>query len=222
MTTSALHAIAYTESAHELARQVREARIDYEAFEMPLKLCELTKCRATCCHDGVLLENDEMAIIREVIESHRGLLETYDWSCDSYLTEENGQGRSVTLDAEDLPEGFPAHFPKTRCVFLDAEHRCVLQRIAMDTEKHPWFWKPISCWMHPLVLIPGNRGERPFLTLAKKDADPTAKRGYPGFASFTPCGMSESAGVPARDVLRGELQLLGEISGRDLLQETSG
>ncbi|MFT4176131.1 MAG: DUF3109 family protein [Luteolibacter sp.] len=216
-----MHRIAYRESELELARQIREATIDYEAFEMPLKLCELTKCRATCCHDGVLLEKDEMAIIGDVIESRCERLAGYGWNPETYLTEENGQGRSVTLENPDPPEHFPPHFPKTRCVFLDGEHRCVLQRLAMDEGRHPWWWKPVSCWMHPLILVPGRRGERPLLTLARPGRDPSAKRNYPGFASCTPCGMEADGGSPAHEVLQSELRLLGEISGRDLVAETA-
>ena len=89
-------------------------------------------------------------------------------------------------------------------MFLDAEHRCVLQRLAVDEGRHPWFWKPISCWMHPLVLRPGDR---PVLTLPG---------GEDRFVSCTHCGRAETEGERAGEVLREELEMLGKISGRDV------
>ena len=81
----------------------------------------------------------------------------------------------------------------------------------MKEEKHPWFYKPVSCWMHPLLLKVD--GGRPYLTLLSKADD--GKR----FASETPCGRVEEDGLPARQVLRSELEMLREISGRDFYRE---
>jgi len=213
--------ISFQQSATELATQIREAALDYPSFDLKMKVCQLAKCKATCCHDGVYLEADEMAVITEVIENHREQLATYGWEEKEYLTPMGTRGTSVTLRVaeSDLPIGFPSHFPKTRCVFLDSGHRCVLQRLAMDEGLHPWWWKPVSCWMHPLILQPGARGERPVLTLAYLGKDPSARPGYPGFASCTPCGMNEETGIPASQALAEELALLGQIAGRDLLGE---
>lgn len=215
---------AYPGIEETLSRQLREAALDHEAFTMRLKACELPKCRATCCHDGALLTDEEMAGIGEAVEGHRDLLASYGWTAEQYLTETGRQGRTVTLEAdgEALAEDFPQHFPKTRCVFLDPQHRCVLQRLAMDTARHPWWWKPVSCWMHPLLLRPPAGSDRPLLTLARPGSDPAAENGYPGFGSCTPCGVETADGLPAWQTLRPELELLGKISGRDLVRELGG
>lgn len=210
---------AYPEQERELRRQLREAALDHDSFATPLRVCELTDCRATCCHDGVFLEAEERDVIDEVVTTRRRTLETYGWQEPRWFTREDGRVRSVTNPAspDELAAGFPDHFPRSRCVFLDAGHRCVLQRLATDEGRHPWFWKPISCWMHPLVLR--SRGGRPVLTLPAGGDDPTAAPGYPGFSSCTPCGMPCPGGEPAHQVLADELAWLGEISGRDLLVE---
>ncbi|MBB5350212.1 hypothetical protein HNR46_000436 [Haloferula luteola] len=212
---------AYPGLEKELARQLREAELDHEVFSLPLKVCELSRCRATCCHDGALLEPEESRAIREVMTARRGLLASYGWDHPDPLTHGGGRERTVTLPAglSELAEEFPAHFPKTRCVFLDAEHRCVLQRLAVDDGRHPWFWKPVSCWMHPLLLRPRERGGRPVLTLAQAGNDPAAGPDYPGFGSQTPCGMVCEGGPPARVTLHMELECLSVISGRDLVGE---
>ena len=213
--------IAFEDAAAELREQIREAVVDHAAFSAPLKPCQLAECRATCCHDGVYLEEAERVVIDGVIEANRERLAAAGWTAGKIFETRGGRGKSVTVAAEtgELAGDFPVHFPKTRCVFLDSEHRCVLQSLAMDEGRHPWFWKPISCWMHPLVLIPGKRGGRPLLTLATAETDPAAAPGYPGFSSCTPCGMPRAGGRPAWQVLREELELLGRIGGRDLLRE---
>jgi hypothetical protein len=207
-----------------LARQLREAALDHEAFSMRLKPCELPKCRATCCHDGAYLTEEEMTGIRDAVEGHRDRLAGYGWNEEHYLTSDHRQGRTVTRTAggDMLADDFPAHFPRSRCVFLDSEHRCVLQRLAMDEGRHPWWWKPVSCWMHPLLLRPPAGSDRPQLTLARPGRDPAADRNYPGFGSSTPCGIEADDGMPAWQALRGELELLGKIAGRDLVRELAG
>lgn len=215
---------AYPGVEEILARQLREAALDHEAFTMRLKPCELPKCRATCCHDGAYLTAEEMKGIGEAVEGQRKRLAAYGWDEERYLTMDGSKGRTVTraVDHELLAEDFPTHFPRTRCVFLDRQHRCVLQRLAMDDARHPWWWKPVSCWMHPLMLRPPTGSERPLLTLARPGKDPAAHKGYPGFGSCTPCGVETGDGVPAWQVLRRELELLGNISGRDLVRELAG
>ncbi|MES2995549.1 MAG: hypothetical protein V4733_01940 [Verrucomicrobiota bacterium] len=155
----------------ELAAQLREARLDHAAFGMQLKICRLADCRAACCHDGVFLDAEEREVIGNLVVSRAETLETYGWHAEEIFENGSGRWKSVTLPDHGVNADFPAHFSKTRCVFLDAEHRCVLQRLAADEGKHPWFWKPISCWMHPLLLKPGTRGGRPLLTLATPEND---------------------------------------------------
>lgn len=210
---------AYPELERELGRQIREAAVDYGSFAQRLKPCELGICRATCCHDGVFLTDEEQQVIGEVVDSGKERLAEYGWTEESWLTAEGGRAKSITLANEEPAEHFPKHFPRTSCVFLDAGHRCVLQRLAMDEGRHPWFWKPISCWMHPLVLKPGERGGRPVLTLPSPGNDPAAKPGYPGFSACTPCGMEVADGEPAWQVLGDELGWLGKIGRRDLVGE---
>jgi hypothetical protein len=211
--------IAFTALEQELARQVQEARLDHEAFGLPIKVCELSQCRATCCHDGVYLDTEEREVIGSVIEGNREPLASYGWNEPTIFERQSGRWKSVTLpDPGHAPE-FPSHFPQTRCVFLDRGHRCVLQRLAMDQGKHPWFWKPISCWMHPLILESKKSKERPILTLATPENDPASGENYPGFSSYTPCGTVCPKATAARLSLSAELALLGEIGRRDILAE---
>lgn len=211
---------AFVETGAALGRQLREAAVDHAAFEGTLRICELAKCRATCCHDGVVLGEEEVAVIRALVEGQGEVLHRLGWEGGAWLDEDGGRRKTATRPAEarELAEEFPAHFPKTRCVFLDGEHRCVLQRLAMEEGRHPWYWKPISCWMQPLRLDGGGR-ERPVLTLAGPEDDPLRREGYPGFSSCTPCGRTQADGEPAASALQAELTMLGRLGGRDLARE---
>jgi hypothetical protein len=81
----------------------------------------------------------------------------------------------------------------------------------MEEGKHPWFYKPTSCWMHPVLLT--QRNDRPLLTILSYSQDRKQ------FASMTPCGREEAAASSARVGLKGELEMLSGIAGRDFLRE---
>ena len=191
----------FRETAGQLARQLREAAVDHHAFERGLAVCELVKCRAMCCHDGVILSDEEA----EVLSIHGG--------ADGLAQTVDGTRRTITTGAtkDEMAEDFPDDFPKTRCVFLDSEHRCHWQLKAMDEKRHPWFYKPTSCWMHPLLLV--QREGRPVLTILASSED------RKGFASKTPCGQQDKDAPPARVSLNAELEMLSLISGRDFVGE---
>ena len=89
----------------------------------------------------------------------------------------------------------------------------------MEIGADPWFHKPLTCWLHPLLIKPGRRGGRPELTLPSPENDPQKAPGYPGFASCTHCGRPDPEGEPAKVALAPELERLSLISGRDLLGE---
>ena len=192
----------FHETVKGLALALTEAAVDHHAFEKPLPVCELAKCRATCCHDGVVLSSEEAEVL----------------SRDSEGIIELGDGRlkteTVVVPSDRFADDFPGHFPKTRCVFLDEKHRCLWQHRGVNEGKHPWFYKPTSCWMHPLILK--TEAGRPLLTLLSRGEDEA------GFATFTQCGRSKVGAPPARESLKMELEMLGLISGRNFHGELNG
>lgn len=201
--------------AASLRASLRQAEIDFAAFSRPLALCELGTCRATCCHDGVVLDPEELRLLGPLTEVHREKFASYGIQQTAPLFVERAKERPRTAtrpsDAPERALDFPDHFPKTRCVFLDATHRCAWQRLALDRSEPPWFYKPVSCWMFPISLVPGAR---PRLTVAGEPHDPQ------DFATNTPCGRLQiEQGRPAHETLREELRLLGEIAGRDFGRE---
>lgn len=192
----------FSETIKGLAFSLSEAAIDHHAFERPLPVCELAKCRATCCHDGVILSPEEAHVLSG--------------ESDGVIKLEDGRFKTeiVAASSDRLADDFPDHFPKTRCVFLDEQHRCLWQLRAVKEGKHPWFYKPTSCWMHPLILR--NEADRPLLTLLSRKEDKAE------FATFTQCGRSQTDAPPARESLKMELEMLGDISGRNFYDELNG
>ena len=192
----------------DLVRTVQEAALDYESFQTPLRTCQLVRCKGMCCHDGVFVGKEEQRVIASKLEG-------------DFFEASKGRTKTRTISASEemLGEGYPAHFPKTRCVFLDEQHHCRLQSLAMAEGKHPWFWKPFPCWLHPLGFQRNGSSGRPILSLPIEERDPACAKAYPGFASYTTCGRRDESGPPAWQTLQAELGFLSEISGRDLIAE---
>lgn len=187
---------AYPVLARQLGQQIQEALLDHEALSQPLPLCDLQACRASCCHDGVVLSEEEAAVIGE----------------EATVLENGKLKTSIIPAASDLiADDYPAAFPRTRCVFLDKRHHCQLQIKGAWEGRHPWHYKPLSCWLHPLLVT--RRKGRYVLTLLDSRKDPDH------FATQTPCGRSLKGSAPAFRTLAAELRALSELSGRDLMRE---
>ena len=68
---------AFRETAAQLRERLREAAVDHASFERRIMLCALDSCRATCCHDGVFLSDEESAMIRTLIAENASRLAAY-------------------------------------------------------------------------------------------------------------------------------------------------
>lgn len=219
---------AYRDTLEGLGELVRAMEIDFAALRRPLSRCDLGRCRGACCHDGVYLDRDEVGVLQSVISRHRGDLIALgaDLPEDPIIHGEwrgTVSGPKTATRPEPMAataENYPAHFPDTACVFLLADARCSLQRLATDQGLDPWHYKPATCWLHPLSIDQPDNGTV-WLTLHDRHTDPQRFPDYDGFASRTACGVSpiDGRGLPAWQVLSPEIVRLGEIGGRDLLGE---
>ncbi len=217
---------AFSDSMKRLAEMIREVVVDKDALQRPLKLCDLAECRGTCCHDGVYLNSEEATVIRELVAGSREDFETLGLDLPEQVVV-YGKWRDVTSGpktatrSEPMHEtvsDYPEHFADTNCVFLMPDARCGLQALAVKRGLHPWFYKPSTCWLHPLSIVSGPGGAKK-LTLHSDETDPQRFDDYDGFVPRTHCGRTCVGGEPAFKVLGGEIARLGEIGGRDLLSE---
>ena len=217
---------AYPETAASLRDLVRHLEIDHAALDRKLSRCDLAACHGTCCHDGVYLGDDEAALIPELVDTCGEQFESFGLELpEAVIIEGNWRGqfsgpKTATRPEPmaELVEEYPTHFPDTICVFLTAEGHCGLQRLAKDRAHHPWYFKPATCWLHPLAIM-RRKDAAPLLTIHDRTTDPQTFPGYEGFASQTHCGRLDDCGEPASKVLASELHMLGRIGGRDLLGE---
>ncbi len=211
---------AFPEMGAWLGQALHAAELDHAAFLRPLRRCSLDRCAGTCCHDGVSLNADEAAWIRDwLVEGESTMVER---STEALVPKTDGSGWKTAVQPRTMrarAEAYPVHFPETACVFLDEAARCRLQLWSEAAGRHPWFAKPFTCWMHPIAL---EAGPPPVLTIHTASNDPQAAEGYPGFASSTHCGRlceDRSLAEPAYRVLERELSLLGRLGGRRFLEE---
>ena len=172
-------------------------------MELKLQRCDIGKCEAMCCHDGVYLEPAEEAALRAIVEREPALRARLP---GEYIVEGhwNGEhlGRKTATRPHDYrnPE-YPSHFPRTRCVFADEAGYCELEKLARSRDEHPWKYKPFTCWMFPLEAT----GRRTVPPPARAAEDPYRSQGYDGFVSRVPCGRHDPDGEPWRSVLEKEL-----------------
>lgn len=166
----------------------------------PAKLapCDLAACEGMCCHDGVYLSEEEARALRRLVFRRRAELPDLP---DRFVVHEGGAPKTAVRPHAYRQADFPAHFPRTRCVFALPDARCALQALAVKDGAHPWAYKPRACWMHPL--------RESATGLLPPPADPAADwdraEGYPGYVCYTRCGAHRPDGTPWEEALGEEV-----------------
>jgi hypothetical protein len=181
--------------------------------ELKLKTCDIHACEAMCCHDGVYLEADDEAALQAIVEREPELRARLP---EVYVVEGHWNGehlgrKTATRPHDYLNPGYPAHFPRTRCVFADAVGFCELEKLARGRGEHPWTYKPFTCWMFPLEDDDGKAVPPPVLA---RD-DPYRTKGYPGYVSLVPCGRHDANGKPWSAALEQELKFFRRAKRHD-------
>jgi len=174
-------------------------------MELRLKLCDLSACEAMCCHDGVYLDEGEERRLRALVErtpALRAKLPT-EYVVDAVLDGEIvGRKTAVRLHEYRNPQ-WPAHFPRTRCVFADEAGLCELQKLGLERHSHAWHYKPFTCWMFPLGIDVDTGAVVQPEPMLHEGLQPES--GDLGFESVTPCGRHDPQGEPWYLTLAGEL-----------------
>jgi hypothetical protein len=74
-----------------------------------------------------------------------------------------------------------------------------LQILSEGDGKHPWYYKPFTCWLQPIKLSDSA------IRLYDETTDPNKLPNYDGFVIRTFCGRTEECGQPATEVLKEEI-----------------
>lgn len=210
--TPAAPRTAFTATERMLRVRFGDAPLDAASFRRLLRPCSLDRCGGTCCSAGASLNGEEALVIRQLVRRHADFFAVLVPDLPNPpLIRDGGTDRTATRPRAfraAVPD-FPAHFEETACAFLLGDGRCALQCLAEAEGRHPWSFKPLACWLHPISLSPDG------IALPDERTDPHAG----GFATQTHCGRAEPCGTPAHTVLAAELEFLGELVGRDLRAE---
>lgn len=205
-----------------LRKQYGNAPLDPEEFQHKVSRCSLASCRGTCCYGGVRVDEGTAEVLQQLSHDRASDFRKMGLSLPSAVverTEWQGVPGTITVlkpfPFRSLVAEYPAHFTETACTFLMDDGRCGLQVLADMDGKHPWYYKPFSCWLLPIKLWNYE------IRLFNKETDPFRFLGYDGFISQTFCGRTSECGLPAVQVLEPELSYLGQILNRDLMKEAT-
>ena len=169
-----------------------------------LRKCDMKKCQAYCCYDGVYLKSEDVDKLKKVIIEHP---EDFPLSAEEYFESSNWnnkvKGIKTAVRPYNYPKDFPKHFNQTRCVFADDNGLCILQKIAIREKKHPWAYKPLGCCLFPLIARNGKLVPPP----ERNDLDDYyVDETYPGFVNCLYCGKDVDDGKDWKEVLKEEIQ----------------
>jgi hypothetical protein len=209
---------AFPETEKWLRDTLANAELDIPAFQRHLTRCDLSSCRGMCCYDGVYVDRNTADVLQQISQARAVDFQESGVTLPSTVIIEavwrdGSSGLKTETKATDFRrevEGFPDHFDNTSCVFHADDGRCSLQTLGLKDGKHPWFYKPLTCWLHPIHISPDR------ITIFNENTDPYRYTDYDGFVIRTFCGRTMPLGRPAYELLRPELEFLGRILGRDL------
>jgi hypothetical protein len=231
---------AYPEQEQRLRETHALAPLMVETLRRPIRRCDLAQCKGMCCYDGVYVEAEAADVLQRLARDEADFFRSLGMDLPrEVIVMGEWKGRFKGPKTAVLPrpfsrtvEDFPAHFHDTACVFLTPDGRCGLQVLSQARGKHPWYYKPFTCWMYPLTTSYDDKraeGEKKpdkavRIGLYDEHSDPCQlpeEENYPGYVSVIQCGRTAPCGEPAYRVLREELAFLGQIIGRDLAAESS-
>lgn len=132
-------------------KQINGMYIDPAIFTQPfVKSCDVCTCSGECCYYGVYTDKSEHEIImsaKDKVISHMDDSQNKD-------PEEWFEAPEEDIDFESgIAVGTEVYNGK--CVFLDKQGFCTLQKMAMDEGEYKWKYKPLYCILFPLVIFEG-------------------------------------------------------------------
>jgi hypothetical protein len=213
---------AFGESEAALQDRLKEARVSPQEFQRKLGRCRLDDCKGMCCYGGVAVDDGTAVVLQQLSVDRASDFRDLGLALPEVVvaaTEWRGVVGNITAlkprPFRSMLADYPSHFDETACVFLMDDARCALQVLAERDGKHPWYYKPFGCWLLPIKLSDSE------IRLYDDATDPFRFPDYDGFVSRIFCGKTCDRGLPAAEMLKPELELLGRLLGRDLVSEAN-
>lgn len=154
-------------------------------------------CEAKCCLDGVYLDEDEAEVIKAFVAKYK---DEFPDVPDEFIIHVKSmyEGMPDEIKTIAVPhnykcDDFPEHFNKTKCIFVDDDGFCLLQKVAARHNLHPWAAKPRVCWAFPMEDIRYGMLYRP--PRNQQEDDFYVEGEFPGYVSCLPCCKHHDDGV---------------------------
>ncbi len=115
-----------------------------------VKMCDVCVCSGECCYYGVYTdkyEADKIIEMKERIKQSMDDSQTKDAKLWFEEPEEDEDFESGIAVGTELYNG--------KCVFLDKQGYCTLQKVAMEDGEFKWKYKPLYCILFPLIIYDG-------------------------------------------------------------------
>jgi hypothetical protein len=112
--------------------------------------CDVCICSGECCYYGVYTDKLEHEKIMEIKDD---LIEIFDDS----QTKDVSKWFEEPEEDEDFESGIAVgtELYNGKCVFLDKQGYCTLQKLAMNQGELKWKYKPLYCILFPLIIYNG-------------------------------------------------------------------
>jgi hypothetical protein len=175
------------------------ARLDTEEFQRKINRCSLANCKGTCCYGGVRVDDDTARVLQQLsVDRAPDFREMGLNLPSSVVARTKWQGVSGNITAlkpfpfRSAVDNYPIDFDETACTFLMHDGRCGLQLLAELDGKHPWYFKPLSCWLFPIKLWKSE------IRLFNKETDPFRFLGYNGFVKPSAGERRNAVNLPCK------------------------
>jgi hypothetical protein len=115
-----------------------------------VKACDVCICSGECCYYGVYTDLEEWKVIMSMKERViKSMDDSQPKNPDVWFEEPE--------EDSDFESGFAVgtEVHNGKCVFLDRQGFCTLQKIAMEDGEFKWKYKPLYCILFPLVIFEG-------------------------------------------------------------------
>lgn len=114
------------------------------------KFCDIDICSGECCYYGVYTDLKEHEMIM-------GMKDRIIKSMDASQPKDPETWFEEQEEDDDFPSGIAVgtEVHNGKCVFLDKQGFCTLQKIAIEDGEFKWKYKPIYCILFPLVIFEG-------------------------------------------------------------------
>jgi len=115
-----------------------------------VKTCDVCVCSGECCYYGVYIDKNEYDLIMSIKDRVIN-------ACDDSQTKDSTRWFEALEVDTDFQSGIAVgtEVYNQKCVFLDKQGFCILQKIAIEDKEFKWKYKPLYCILFPLVIFEG-------------------------------------------------------------------